>query len=76
MPALLIIAIIVGLVLLFSGIFVGALKFLLCQVRPDRTHLTEREARCQLAPRLPSFRPVATAASVSRPATRHVAAAA
>ncbi|MGN7189886.1 MULTISPECIES: hypothetical protein [unclassified Curtobacterium] len=29
MPALLIIAIIVGLVLLFSGIFVGALKFLL-----------------------------------------------
>lgn len=29
MPALLIIAIIVGLVLLFSGIFVGALKILL-----------------------------------------------
>ncbi|GGK86480.1 membrane-bound ClpP family serine protease [Curtobacterium luteum] len=29
MPALLIIAIIVGLVLLFSGIFVAALKFLL-----------------------------------------------
>ncbi|WFR66438.1 hypothetical protein P9139_16650 [Curtobacterium flaccumfaciens] len=29
MPALLIIAIIVGLVLLFSGIFVSALKFLL-----------------------------------------------
>ncbi|WIA98910.1 hypothetical protein [Curtobacterium sp. MCBA15_012] len=29
MPALLIIAIVVGLVLLFSGIFVGALKFLL-----------------------------------------------
>ncbi|MCS5513729.1 hypothetical protein NY537_13375 [Curtobacterium flaccumfaciens pv. betae] len=29
MPALLIIAIIVGLVLLFSGIFIGALKFLL-----------------------------------------------
>ena len=29
MPALLIIAIIVGLVLLFSGIVVGALKFLL-----------------------------------------------
>ncbi|MDM7886630.1 MULTISPECIES: hypothetical protein [Curtobacterium] len=29
MPALLVIAIIVGLVLLFSGIFVAALKFLL-----------------------------------------------
>ncbi|WP_144765551.1 DUF4175 domain-containing protein [Curtobacterium sp. 9128] len=29
MPALLIIAIVIGLVLLFSGIFVGALKFLL-----------------------------------------------
>lgn len=29
MPALLIIALIVGLVLLFSGIFVSALKFLL-----------------------------------------------
>ncbi|MCJ1715853.1 hypothetical protein ACLBWP_15510 [Microbacterium sp. M1A1_1b] len=29
MPALLIIAIVVGLVLLFSGIFVAALKFLL-----------------------------------------------